>query len=197
MHKYDVNYELEQLKDHVAKLMDYGNIKVLDFRNPESDEKYIRFLFEEDFYKVHISCYLGEISAICYPMTFETFSDYSNDVEKFEKYIVSSSCNAFYYDELKAREDLKNIFKENLDAATKLVCEGSYESLDDAIEDILLDFSSQRGLGDNGVGIIARYMHSIWEKFEEIGVKTTNIAEILLTAFNLATEQLKREGVGV
>lgn len=36
----------EKFKNHVAKFMDYGNIKILDYKNPKSCEYRIRFLFE-------------------------------------------------------------------------------------------------------------------------------------------------------
>ena len=38
----------ENFKNHVATLTDYGNIKILDFKNPKSNDYRIRFLFEED-----------------------------------------------------------------------------------------------------------------------------------------------------
>ena len=40
----------EHFKDHVAAFTDYGNIKILDFKNPNSSHYRIRFLFEEDYH---------------------------------------------------------------------------------------------------------------------------------------------------
>ena len=75
----------ENFKNHVATLTDYDNIKILDFKNPKSNEYRIRFLFEEDYYRLHISGDLGELIATNYcNMTFEKFSDFVNDVGYFE-----------------------------------------------------------------------------------------------------------------
>lgn len=51
----------ERFKNHVATLTDYGNIKILDFKEPGSSIYRIRFLFEEDYYRLHISGDLGEL----------------------------------------------------------------------------------------------------------------------------------------
>ena len=45
----------ENFKNHIAKFTDYGNIKILDFKEPESSYYRIRFLFEEDYCRLHIS----------------------------------------------------------------------------------------------------------------------------------------------
>jgi Ser-tRNA(Ala) deacylase AlaX len=51
--------QIEHFKNHVATLKDYGDIKVLDFKNPESINYRIRFIFEEDWCRCHISGDLG------------------------------------------------------------------------------------------------------------------------------------------
>lgn len=38
----------ENFKNHRATFKDLGNIKILDFKKPNSTEYRIRFLFEED-----------------------------------------------------------------------------------------------------------------------------------------------------
>ena len=38
----------ECFKNHIAIFTDYGNIKILDFKNPNSSNYRIRFLFEEE-----------------------------------------------------------------------------------------------------------------------------------------------------
>ena len=45
----DMQRQREYFKDHVAKFTDYGNIKIVDFKNPNSSTYRIRFLFEEDY----------------------------------------------------------------------------------------------------------------------------------------------------
>lgn len=53
----------ENFRNHIAKLSDYGNIKILDFQRSDSSEYRIRFLFEEDYCRLHISGDLGELTA--------------------------------------------------------------------------------------------------------------------------------------
>ena len=70
----------EHFKNHIATFTDYGNIKILDFKAPNTSTYRIRFLFEEDYCRLHISGDLGElIASNYYNMTYEKFSDYVND----------------------------------------------------------------------------------------------------------------------
>ena len=46
----------EKFKNHIAVFTDCGNIKILDFKNPNSNDYRIRFLFEEDCYKLKGKC---------------------------------------------------------------------------------------------------------------------------------------------
>ena len=80
----DLKRQEENFKNHVATFVDYGNIKILDFKNPNSSNYRIRFLFEEDYYKLHISGDLGELTATnCSNMTYEKFSDFVNNIQQF------------------------------------------------------------------------------------------------------------------
>ena len=60
----DLVYQEEHFKNHVAKFTDYGNIKILDFKEPGRIDYRIRFLFEEDFYRLHISGDLGVFTRV-------------------------------------------------------------------------------------------------------------------------------------
>lgn len=53
----NIEAQKEHFKNHVAKFTDYGNIKILDFKNPDSIVYQIRFIFEEDRCKLHIALY--------------------------------------------------------------------------------------------------------------------------------------------
>ena len=82
----NIELEKENFKNHIATFTDYGNIKILDFKNPKSYDYRIRFLFEEDYCRLHISGDLGELIASNYNnMTFEKFSDFVNNVGYFEQ----------------------------------------------------------------------------------------------------------------
>ena len=68
----DLEIQKKYFENHVATFTDYGNIKILDFKNPNSNEYRIRFLFEQDYCRLHISGDLGELVAANYNnMTFE------------------------------------------------------------------------------------------------------------------------------
>jgi len=62
----DIEMQKEHFKNHVATFTDYGNIKILDFQEPGKSHYRIRFLFEEDYYRLHISGDLGELIATNY-----------------------------------------------------------------------------------------------------------------------------------
>lgn len=51
----DLEKMKQKFKDHKATFADYGNIKILDFKKPNSTEYRIRFIFEEDYCRLHIS----------------------------------------------------------------------------------------------------------------------------------------------
>lgn len=123
----------EHFKDHIAKLTDYGNIKILDFKQPNSNEYRIRFLFEEDYCRLHISGDLGELTATnYYNMTFDKFSDFVNNVGYFESKINCHSRAIYVYDKDKAKEDIINYLEEN-DYMEEVVSNGydwlSYEEM--------------------------------------------------------------------
>ena len=71
----------ENFKNHRAIFKDLGNIKILDFKKPNSTEYRIRFLFEEDYCRLHISGDLGELIAMNYRnMCWNQFDDFVNDI---------------------------------------------------------------------------------------------------------------------
>ncbi len=97
----------EHFKNHIATLTDYGNIKILDFKAPNTSAYRIRFLFEEDYCRLHISGDLGElIASNYYNMTYEKFSDYVNNTGYFEEKIDCHSRPIYVYDYSKALEEI-------------------------------------------------------------------------------------------
>ncbi len=103
----DLEKQKEHFKEHIATFTDYGNIKILDFKKPNSLEYRIRFLFEEDYCRLHISGDLGELIATNYNnMTYEKFSDFVNDVGYFEQKIDCHNRPIYTYNEELAREEL-------------------------------------------------------------------------------------------
>lgn len=105
----------ENFKNHIAKFTDYGNIKILDFKEPESSHYRIRFLFEEDYCRLHISGDLGELVATNYSnMTYEKFSDFVNDIGYFEGKIDCMNRKRLYSFMLIRRYGFDNLRTEGL-----------------------------------------------------------------------------------
>lgn len=189
----DLEYEKEHFKDHIATLTDYGNIKILDFQKPGTSDYRIRFLFEEDHYRLHISGDLGELIAFnINNMRYETFSDFVHNPGYFEKKIQCMSRNLYYYDIDKAKKDLL----EQLDWYD-WVEENKYsdwsieERRDYEIDCILEDFYDQTGLGSKAYDRLSVIDLDCWEWIQYIGREDTGIIELYLLAFELAQEQLK------
>ena len=112
----DLEREKENFKEHKATLTDYGNIKILDFKNPNSSHYRIRFIFEEDYCRLHISGDLGELIATNYNnMTYEGFKDFVHNTGYFEEKINTHNRPIYYWDEDEAKKfDEKFPYKEKL-----------------------------------------------------------------------------------
>lgn len=187
----------ENFKDHVATLKDLGNIKVLDFMRPGSSTYRIRFMFEEDFCRLHISGDLGELIATnYYNMTYEKFSDFVNDVGYFETKIDCHNRAIYYYDEDEAREQLREKAKEDeWTACTDMYAweENESERIEYIITDILRDFEEDTGLGRKGYELLSELDPELWEYTSGLGKKETGILDLYMLAFQLAQENLKEQ----
>lgn len=189
----------ENFKNHIAKFTDYGNIKILDFKKPNSSHYRIRFLFEEDYCRLHISGDLGELVASNYNnMTYEGFSDYVNNIGYFEQKIDCHNRNIYVYDEDDARKDLKKYLEEydileNILNYNKCDWETDEDILKDFFEDVFEDFTTEDGIGPKGYDALSEYVDDAWEFAGNIGKRKTGILELYMLAFKLATEQLKEK----
>lgn len=185
----------EHFKEHIATFTDYGNIKILDFKRPNSPEYRIRFLFEEDYCRLHISGDLGELIASNYNnMTYEKFSDFVNNVGYFEQKIDCHNRPIYTYDEELAREELLKMAKDNdwLLFSDKYPYEDDEERLDNIIDDILYDFDSSTGIGRQGYDELSDLEDDVFDFAYELGKKETGILELYMLAFKLAKEQLDK-----
>ena len=184
----------ENFKNHVAKFTDYGNIKMLDFKNPGSSNYRIRFMFEEDYCRLHISGDLGELVATNYNnMTYEHFSDFVNNTGYFEEKIDCHNRSIYVYDEDKARKDLLKIIDE-YDLKEELgqvySWESEEDSMNDVVDEILEDFSHERGIGSKGYDVASEHISDFYEDVTYIGREETGILDLYMLAFKLAKEQL-------
>lgn len=194
----DIEKMKERFKDHVAKFTDYGNIKILDFQRPGSNEYRIRFLFQEDFYRLHISGDLGELTARNFTnMNYEDFGpDFGNNPYYFEEKIDCHERPIYVYDEDKARKDINELFEENelsLPESYYIGTDDDAEAFEDFIDDVLEDFDDDKGMSPEGYRVLSKVDNDAWEYASRIGRERTGIIELYLMAFNLAQEDLKRQ----
>lgn len=183
--KYDHYFE-----DHVAEFTDYGNIKILDFKKPDSNEYRMRFLFEEDYYRLHISGDFGELTALSYTnMTFKKFErDYVNDTGYFQSKVMAHSRPLYEYSYEVAEKELEN------DEDIKCYAECNNISVSEVVEEILIDFSEENGIGEGGMDKVAEIMGDMYEAYGKagaIGYTSTGILELYMAAFKLAIRQLE------
>lgn len=190
----DLERQKENFKNHIAKFTDYGNIKILDFKAPDTSHYRIRFMFEEDYCRLHISGDLGELIATNYNnMTYKGFKDFVHNTGYFEEKIDCLSRRIYSYDENKAKQDLLKLIEE-YDLKEELGqvydWESEEESVNDVIDEILSDFDSDRGIGSSGYDVASKYIDDFWEDAEYIGREETGILNLYMLAFELATKQL-------
>lgn len=193
----DLEKQRERFKNHIATFTDYGNIKILDFKNPNSVEYRIRFLFEEDYCRLHISGDLGELIASNYRnMTYDKFSDFVNNTGYFEEKISCHSRRIYVYDEDKARKDIVEHLKKYMlyDLAAQRYCYGyksEEEAVNDFIDDVMQYFDTNTGISSTGYELLSEVDSDIWESIGDFGKEETGILELYMLAFKLAQENLK------
>ena len=197
----DLELQKKRFVNHVAKFTDYGNIKIVDFKMPDSGEYRIRFLFEEDYCRLHISGDLGELIATnCNNMTFKGFSDFVNNIGYFKEKIDCHNRRIYTYDSRDAKKDLKELLEE-WDMMEEVLQHDRYEwetdedKLEEFYEGVLEDFSEDTGVGSKGYDALSEYFSDAWEFVSDIGKRPTGILDVYMLAFKLATEQLKEKGV--
>lgn len=193
----NIEKQKEKFKDHVATYTDYGNIKIIDFKRPGSSDYRIRFLFEEDYYRLHISGDLGELIASNYNnMCYKDFGDFVHNTGYFESKIDCHSRPIYVYDEEKAKKDLIEQLewydwaKENEYSDWSIEERRDYE-----LDCILEDFYFETGLGIKAYDRLSEIDPDCFEWISDIGKEKTGILELYMLAFKLATEQLAQKHI--
>lgn len=194
----DIEEQKKRFKDHVAKFTDYGNIKILDFQRPGSSEYRIRFLFQEDFYRLHISGDLGELTATNFKnMNYRDFGfDFSKNPYYFEEKIDYHERPIYEYDEDKARKDIKDFlekYKLSLPDRYYFGTDDDAEAFEKFVDDVLQNFDDDKGISPEGYCVLSRTYDDAWEVAATIGRERTGIIELYLLAFRLAQEDLERQ----
>ena len=195
--KEKVENHLHHFKDHVATFSDYGNIKILDFKKPNSNAYRIRFLFEEDYKRLHISGDLGELIAIDYNnMCFDGFEDFVNNTDYFEEKVLCHNRPFHYYDEKSAREKVKEyiekyLYLERFDEYCDWQSEE--ENMNDILDSIFDDFTQEKGIGSKGWDILTSQADSeVYYDLSEAGKQNTIILELYMQAFKLAMKHYRK-----
>lgn len=197
----DLELQKEMFADHVATLKDYGDIKVLDFQKPGSNYYRIRFMFEEDHDRVHISGDLGELIAYSYAgLNFRNFIDWCRRDSIFFKLKVKCSSHSLYiYDRELAEKHLLQILKDKyvLDRVADYydICEPE-DAVEPFIEDVLDGFSDTEGICEIGERKLLNIDYSAFDPIDEIGLEEgPDVFDVYLLAFKLAYKQLQEKGV--
>lgn len=177
-------------------------LKFWILKNPESSEYRIRFIFEEDYYKLHISGDLGELIATNpHNMTYENFDDFVRDIGYFEGKINCCSEPLYYYDKETIKEDVLTLIAESgtIEEFVENYKKDSVCSSLDNTEDVLSvffdallkDFSDETGLSKSSHEFLAEYLKDTCEAWgSNIGKRSTEIFKWYMFAFQLAKEQV-------
>ncbi len=195
----DLEKQKQHFKNHIASFTDYGNVKILDFKNPKSSEYRIRFMFEEDYYRLHISGDLGELVATnYYNMTYDKFSDFVNDIGYFEEKIDCHSRAIYFYDEDKARKDIVKYLKEY--GLCCLIAErydscfyDEDEAVDAFVDDVLEYFDERTGISSTGFEKLSLIDYCAYEWYKDCGKDESGILELYMLAFKLAQDDLRKQ----
>ena len=189
----NIEKQKEHFKNHIVTFTDYGNIKILDFKNPKTSHYRIRFLFEEDYYRLHISGDLGELIATNYNnMCYEDFSDFVHNTGYFEGKVDCHNRPFYEYDYEKAKQDLQKRF-EDYEVTSEYDWQTDEEYREELIDDILDDLDSRNGLGSQAYDKLSEIDADCFEWIDTIGREETGILELYMLAFELAQEQLKEQ----
>lgn len=197
----DLELQKKEFADHVATLKDYGDVKVLDFQKPETNHYRIRFIFEEDHDRVHISGDLGELIAYNHTgLNFRDFIDYCYRHRVwFKSKVLCSSRPLQTYDRELAEKQLKEKLKDKqlFDEVLAYFGDLDYEVVTAFfVGEVLVDFSGGGGIGEDGKWLLSSINSTGFWPIDEIGLdRGPDIVDLYLLAFKLAYKQLQEKGV--
>lgn len=199
---FNMDKQKERFKDHIATFTDLGNIKIVDFKKPDSCDYRIRFLFEEDYCRLHITGDIGDLIASNYNnMTYEKFGDFVNNPSYFKGKIDCTSRELYEWDSDYAYEDLRNMIEDydvrDAIIATKTEWDADTDDdyINEYIDDLIEDYG-EHGLSQRAIEKIQddHVYYDFWEIAGSVGRRYTGIIDLYLMAFRLAKKQID-EGV--
>ena len=176
----NLEYQKRFFKNHVATLTDYGNIKILDFKNPDTNDYRIRFI------------------AYKYDMNYDKFFRFINNTGYFEPSVCCCNRPIHTYDSELAGKQIIKWLKDTdqYDVVINDTWASKYYDEDDFLEDVLKDFSDTSGLGERGKDILIEVdeENDIYYELSSFGLEEEpGILDLYLLAFKLATDQLKKK----
>jgi hypothetical protein len=178
----DFEAAAQHFKGNVATFKDYGDIKILDFKKPGSQDYHIRFTFDESCGYMHIDGDLGHLTAVrTSGLTYEGFTRFINSPTYFEEKVVCHNRPFYEYDEETARKELKEW----------IGVQDYPEKIEEAIDEIMEDFDDETGISQDGWDKMMDIDPDAWEIIRDIGKQRTGIVELYFMAFSLAKEQIE------
>ncbi len=187
-------------QDHIATFHDFGVIKVLDFKRPDSNEGRIRFIFEEDHCKLHISGDYGSLTASnATNMTFEKFGQFVRDPGYFESKIECAERALEMYDYDEAYKKVLSLVLHVDDSDfIQAVIDDEAQDVDEEIKetaseiDYMLSnhFTEQAGLDLQARDLLNEEYGVSRDDLYDAGRMSTGIIDLYLLAFELAAKQL-------
>jgi len=182
----DLNHLAERYKNHVALFKDYDSIKILDFAEPGTSMKSIRFIFNEDNYELIISGDLGHLIARNDSnMVYSKFrSDFTNSPGYFAGKVKYCEYPIYEYNKEAAEADLKYYLIQ------KGYAEEDEPKLFDTIDNTLCDFDTDPGITDRGYNVLNDIDNCAFEYATKIGRVSSGQLEFYLALFKLAQSKL-------
>lgn len=196
---------MKRFANHKATLMDYGDVKILDFKDPDCNTFHVRFLFDESQYTLHITGDLGYLTAVNRSnMTYEGFWAFLNSPCYFEEKVIDHSRPFYEYHEDKAYKELLELIstQENAGQIATLLsdrmdswADDTWSKADVANEILAIGFDDN-GLSGEVVSILEDVLGSDISSLYRIGRESTGILQVYLAAFELAVSKLQTAGTG-
>lgn len=178
----------DRYKNHVALFKDYDSIKILDFAEPGTSMRSIRFIFNEDNYELIISGDLGHLIARNDSnMVYSKFrSDFTNSPGYFASKVKYCEYPIYEYNKEAAKADLKYYLIQIGYA------EEDESKLSNTIDDILSDFDTDTGITDRGYNVLNDIDNCAYEYYTKIGRISSGQLEFYLALFKLAQSRLQQ-----
>jgi hypothetical protein len=187
-------------KNHVSKLWDLGNVKILDFQEPGKINWWIRFTFLEDMHTLCITGDLGYLVAVGHGnMTYARFPEIIQNKDSFRKRVQCHDMPFWEYDEDLAKKDLEEHYKDEIEERIQDLARLAGDTKDPENERKIFweavfgDFDTDMGIGLAGSKVLTPIISEFPGVREYIGRKETDWIDIYFYAFEEAVKRLPEQ----